>query len=260
MRSSTTRRPRNINKARRAGVTTERIDLTSPAVREAALAEFFDMHAATGRREDFLVRDREYELNQWRSLGEAGLASLWFASAEGRRRSGAPAAPLRPVRRARSRQAPPTTPTCARTGPITCCTGRSCVGPRRPGSRATTWAAWTRTRSPGCPRTSSHPLWNLYQFKRRLGAVGEVRDSGPRVRPECAPGCALATGPALPMSGTPGPRRPAPGSQRPPSPRHDAWQPRRTLQPARESGRGRRGARGRADHAGNAGPLRLVGG
>ena len=82
------------------GVSTERIDLTSPAVREAALAEFFDMHAATGRREGFLVRDREYELNQWRGLGEAGLASLWFASAEGRRRSGAPAAPLRPERRA----------------------------------------------------------------------------------------------------------------------------------------------------------------
>ena len=28
---------------------------------------------------------------------------------------------------------------------------------------------------PGLPADRSHPLWNLYEFKRRLGAVGEVR-------------------------------------------------------------------------------------
>ena len=77
---------RNINKARRAGVTSERIDLTDGAGREAALEEFFEMHAATGRREDFLVRDRAYELEQWRLLGESAVASLWFARVGGRRR------------------------------------------------------------------------------------------------------------------------------------------------------------------------------
>jgi hypothetical protein len=28
---------------------------------------------------------------------------------------------------------------------------------------------------PGLPADASHPLWNLYEFKRRLGGVGEVR-------------------------------------------------------------------------------------
>jgi lipid II:glycine glycyltransferase (peptidoglycan interpeptide bridge formation enzyme) len=28
---------------------------------------------------------------------------------------------------------------------------------------------------PGLPKDDSHPLWNLYEFKRRLGARGEVR-------------------------------------------------------------------------------------
>ena len=164
----------NINKARRAGVTTERIDLADPGAREPALAEFFDMHAATGRREGFLVRDREYELSQWRSLGAAGLASLWFASAEGRRRSGL----------------------------LLLHSGRNVVlfaagSPDDADLRK--WRAnhllhWSILRwaagagfegydlggvdthdSPGLPADASHPLWNLYEFKRRLGARGEVR-------------------------------------------------------------------------------------
>jgi lipid II:glycine glycyltransferase (peptidoglycan interpeptide bridge formation enzyme) len=164
----------NINKARRAGVTTERIDLTSPAVREAALAEFFEMHAATGRREDFLVRDRDYELNQWRGLGVAGLASLWFASLEGRRRSG-----LLLLH-------------CGRYLVLFAAGSPDDADLRK--NRANHLLHWSIMRwavtagfegydlggvdthaFPGLPANSSHPLWNLYEFKRRLGAVGEVR-------------------------------------------------------------------------------------
>jgi peptidoglycan pentaglycine glycine transferase (the first glycine) len=163
----------NINKARRAGVTAERMDLTDPPGRETALAEFFEMHAATGRREGFLVRDREYELRQWRGLAEAGLASLWFASAEGRRRSGI----------------------------LLFHSGRNVVlfaagSPDDADLRkwranhllhwaAMRWAAGAgfagydlggvdTHEHPGLPRDSRHPLWNLYEFKRRLGAVPEV--------------------------------------------------------------------------------------
>ena len=164
----------NINKARRAGVSTEQVDLTSPDVREAALAEFFEMHAATGRREDFLVRDREYELNQWRSLGQAGLASLWFASVEGRRRSG-----LLLLH-------------CGRHVVLFAAGSPDDADLRK--NRANHLLHWSILRwaatsgfegydlggvdthaFPGLPKDDSHPLWNLYEFKRRLGAVGEVR-------------------------------------------------------------------------------------
>ena len=164
----------NINKARRAGVSTERVDLTSPAVREAALAEFFEMHAATGRREGFLVRDREYELNQWRGLGQAGLASLWFAGVEGRRRSG-----LLLLH-------------CGRYVVLFAAGSPDDADLRK--NRANHLLHWSIMRwavtagfegydlggvdthaFPGLPKDDSHPLWNLYEFKRRLGAVGEVR-------------------------------------------------------------------------------------
>jgi peptidoglycan pentaglycine glycine transferase (the first glycine) len=164
----------NINKARRAGVTTERIDLTDPNVREPALAEFFEMHAATGRREDFLVRDRDYELDQWRRLGEAGLASLWFASAEGRRRSG-----LLLLH-------------CGRYVVLFAAGSPDDADLRK--TRANHLLHWSIMRwavtagfegydlggvdtheFAGLPRDDSHPLWNLYEFKRRLGARGEVR-------------------------------------------------------------------------------------
>jgi lipid II:glycine glycyltransferase (peptidoglycan interpeptide bridge formation enzyme) len=164
----------NINKARRAGVTAERIDLTDPSVREPALAEFFEMHAATGRREDFLVRDRDYELDQWRRLGAAGLASLWFASAEGRRRSG-----LLLLH-------------CGRHVVLFAAGSPDDADLRK--TRANHLLHWSILRwavtagfegydlggvdtheFPGLPKDDSHPLWNLYEFKRRLGARGEVR-------------------------------------------------------------------------------------
>jgi peptidoglycan pentaglycine glycine transferase (the first glycine) len=160
---------RNVNKARRAGVTTERVDLADARAREAALAEFFDMHAATGRREDFLVRDRDYELRQWRLLGESGVASLWFARAEGRRCNGVLLLRCGKLLVSYAAGAPDDADLHK--------------------TRANHLLQWDVMRwaagagysgydlggvdtqaLPGLPRDESHPLWNLYQFKRGFGA------------------------------------------------------------------------------------------
>ena len=86
---------------------------------------------------------------------------------------------------------------------------------------------------PGLPEDSSHPLWNLYEFKRRLGAVGEVRigpTSTPQARSRARSGGSPDASDERPSRALP----PRPGEPATGSPRHDAWQPRRTLQPARE--------------------------
>jgi len=165
----------NIGKARRAGVTTDRADLgASSATAQADLEDFYEMHAATGRREDFLVRDRDYELRMWRDLGRAGLASLWFASLEGRRRSGMLLLH------------------CGRNVVLFAAGSPDDADLRK--NRANHLLHWSAMRwaveagfsgydlggvdthaFPGLPEDEGHPLWNLYEFKRRLGGVGEVR-------------------------------------------------------------------------------------
>jgi peptidoglycan pentaglycine glycine transferase (the first glycine) len=164
---------RNINKARRAGVTAERVDLSDPGSREAALDEFFEMHAATGRREGFLVRSRDYELDQWRRLGEADIASLWFAGV-GRRDNGVLLLH------------------CGRTLLSFAAGSRDDADLRK--SRANHLLQWEIIRwaagngfshydlggvdvqsAPGIPQDDRHPLWNLYEFKRGWGAEGVLR-------------------------------------------------------------------------------------
>ena len=161
---------RNINKARRAGVTSERIDLTGAAGREAALEEFFDMHAATGRREDFLVRDRAYELEQWRLLGESDVASLWFARAGGRRCNGvlllrcgrilvsyaAGAPDDADLRKTRANH-------LLQWDIVRWAAGAGFTGYDLGGVDTQSMK--------GVPQDESHPLWNLYQFKRGFGAT-----------------------------------------------------------------------------------------
>ncbi len=163
----------NINKARRAGVTVEHIDMAAAETREAGLTAFYDMHAATGRREGFLVRDREYELQQWRGLGEAGLASLWFAVAERRRRSGILLFH------------------CGRNVVLFAAGSPDDADLRKwRANHLLHWSImrWAASagfsgydlggvdthRHPGWPSGPEHPLWNLYEFKRRLGAVPET--------------------------------------------------------------------------------------
>jgi lipid II:glycine glycyltransferase (peptidoglycan interpeptide bridge formation enzyme) len=163
----------DINRAISLGVTTERVDLTDEAAREPALAAFYDIHAVTGKREGFIVRDRDYELEQWRQLGESGVASLWFAGLEGRD-----------------------------TGALLLHSGQLLVyfaagsrdGADMRRTRANHLLQWQIIRwaaevgftgydmggvdtqsSPGVPQDQSHPLWNLYMFKRRFGAKPLVR-------------------------------------------------------------------------------------
>lgn len=165
---------RNINKARRAGVKVENVDLTDTAVREPALAEFFEMHAATGQREGFLVRDRAYELEQWRRLGEAGTASLWFANVGGRRGNGVLLLH------------------CGRLLVSYAAGSRDDAELRK--TRANHLLQWEIVRwaagagftgydlggvdthdAPGFPTDESHALWNLFQFKAGFGARPVMR-------------------------------------------------------------------------------------
>ena len=176
----------DINKALAAGVTTEQVDIVGAAgdaggAGEAALADFYEIHAATGEREGFIVRDREYELEQWRRLGQAGIASLWFAGL-GCRDTGALL--LR----------------CGELLVYFAAGSRDGADMRRTRAnhllqwRIIRWAAESgftgydmggvdTQSSPGVPQDDSHPLWNLYLFKRRFGGKPVTRIHAY----ECAP-------------------------------------------------------------------------
>ena len=164
---------RNINKARRAGVTVERAELGGAPGGDEALGAFWDMFEATGRREGFIVRDRAYQLDQWGALGEAGLASLWFAGVSGQRLNGVVL--LHCGRRLVSHVA------------------GSPDGADLRGTRANHLLQWEILRwgaangftaydlggvdtrdAPGLPADRAHPLWNLYEFKCGFGARGVV--------------------------------------------------------------------------------------
>ncbi len=178
----------DITRALSLGVTTERIDLAGGGAREAALAEFYEIHAATGRREGFIVRDRAYEMEQWLRLGEAGVASLWFAGLGGRD-----------------------------TGALLLHSGRLLVyfaagsrdGADLRRTRANHLLQWHVIRwaaeagfsgydmggvdtqsAPGVPQDESHPLWNLYLFKRRFGGRPTTRIHAHEYAPNPALGLA----------------------------------------------------------------------
>jgi peptidoglycan pentaglycine glycine transferase (the first glycine) len=157
----------DVNRALSLGVQTERIDMADAAARDGALADFYEMHAATGRREGFIVRDRDYELEQWRRLGEAGVASLWFAGL-GSRDTGALLLH------------------CGELLVYFAAGSRDGADMRR--TRANHLLQWQIIRwaagagfsgydmggvdtqsAPGVPQDETHPLWNLYLFKRRFG-------------------------------------------------------------------------------------------
>jgi lipid II:glycine glycyltransferase (peptidoglycan interpeptide bridge formation enzyme) len=162
-----------INRAIGLGVSVERIEMADVATREQAFAEFYEIHAATGKREGFIVRSRDYELEQWRRLGEVGAASLWFAGLGGRD-----------------------------TGALLLHSGKLLVyfaagsreGADMRRTRANHLLQWRIIRwaaqngftgydmggvdtqsAPGVPQDESHPLWNLYLFKRRFGGRPVVR-------------------------------------------------------------------------------------
>ena len=165
---------RNLNKARRSGVAVERVDAADVGGLAAALEEFYALHEATGRREGFLLRDRDYELRQWRLLCLAGSAGLWFACTDGRRTVGvlvlhngrtltsyaAGSADDADVRRTRANH-------LLQWEIIRWAAGHGFSGYDLGG--VDTQGA------PGFPRDDTHPLWNLYQFKAGFGAKDEMR-------------------------------------------------------------------------------------
>jgi lipid II:glycine glycyltransferase (peptidoglycan interpeptide bridge formation enzyme) len=162
-----------INRARRDGASAERVDLASgnPDEREGALAEMHDLLVATARREGIDLRDRDYQLAQWRALGEAGVASLWFAVVDGRRWAGSVL--LRCGRTLMQFQAGSADGADMRRVPANHLLqweilrwaasngfgGYDLGGVDAPGAR-------------GLPIDERHPLWNLAVFKRGFGAEG----------------------------------------------------------------------------------------
>jgi lipid II:glycine glycyltransferase (peptidoglycan interpeptide bridge formation enzyme) len=178
----------DINRAMELGVSVERIDMGDAAVREAALADFYEIHAATGKREGFIVRSRDYELEGWRRLGASGVASLWFAGQGGRD-----------------------------TGALLLQSGRLLVyfaagsreGADMRRTRANHLLQWQIIRwaadngftgydmggvdthsAPGVPQDESHPLWNLFLFKRRFGGRPVVRIGAHEYAPNPVSGAA----------------------------------------------------------------------
>jgi lipid II:glycine glycyltransferase (peptidoglycan interpeptide bridge formation enzyme) len=162
-----------INRARREGASADRLDLAygNPDEREPALAEMHDLLVATARREGIVLRDREYQLAQWRALGEAGVASLWFAVVDGRRWAGSVL--LRCGQTLLQYQAGSADDADMRRVPANHLlqweilrwaaangfAGYDLGGVDAPGAR-------------GLPHDERHPLWNLAVFKRGFGAEG----------------------------------------------------------------------------------------
>jgi peptidoglycan pentaglycine glycine transferase (the first glycine) len=182
----------DIRRAVKLGATTERVDLTDPAVREPALDEFFEMHAATGKREGFIVRDRDYELRQWRSLGESGVASLWFAGL-GRRDTGAlllHSGRLLVYFAAGSRD----DADLRRTRANHLLQWRVIRWAAESGFSGYDMGGVDSQAAPGVPADESHPLWNLYLFKRRFGGQPVVRVRAHEYAPHALFGAAWRLG------------------------------------------------------------------
>ncbi len=162
-----------INRARRSGAVAERIDLAGAAdeERERALGEMHGLLVATARREGISLRDRDYQLAQWRALGEAGIASLWFGRVGERRWTGSVL--LRCGSILHQYQAGSADNADLRAVPANHLvqweilrwavtagfTGYDLGGVDAPAAR-------------GLPRDERHPLWNLYLFKRGFGSQG----------------------------------------------------------------------------------------
>lgn len=160
-----------VNRARRAGVRVEPIDLADVHAREPALDEFYAMLAATGRRQGFLVRDRAYQLEQWRALGSAGHAYLWFAVLDDRRRCGTLC--LRCGQTLLSYHAASADDAdLGRTSANHLLQWEIIRWAGAAGFAAYDMGGVDAPRARGLPRDPSHPLWNLSVFKRGFGAEG----------------------------------------------------------------------------------------
>lgn len=160
-----------VNRARRAGATTESVDLVAadPSGRDRALEQMWALLSATARREGLHLRDRDYQLVQWRRVGEAGLATIHFAVVEGRRWAGSVL--LHCGQTVHQFQAGWADEADLRRVPANHLLQWDVIR----------WAAGAGFRhydlggvdapdARGLPRDQSHPLWNLWVFKRGFGA------------------------------------------------------------------------------------------
>ena len=183
---------RNVNKARRAGVLVERVDLSDPGSREAALEEFHAFFADTARGEGFVLRDRAYLLRQWRALGEARLASLWFSRLGERRLNGVIV--LHSGEQLVSYQAgAPDGADLRRTRANHLLQWEIMRWGAARGYRLYDLGGVDTQDAPGLPADRTHPLWNLYEFKQGFGARGVVRVRAHEYAPRPALGLAWRT-------------------------------------------------------------------
>lgn len=161
-----------VNKARREGAVAERVDLAGNACqRDQALEEMHDLLAATARREGIVLRDRAYQLAQWRALGEAGIARLWSGRVGDRRWTGSVL--LECGKTLVQYQAGSADDADLRAVPANHLLQweimRWAAGA---GFSAYDLGGVDTARAPGLPADERHPLWNLYVFKRGFGARG----------------------------------------------------------------------------------------
>lgn len=163
-----------INRARRAGVTVERIEAdgaraSSPSDLDRALERMWTLLEATARREGIVLRAREYQIAQWRALLGAGHAWVWFAGSDGRRDVGAVV--LRCGDRLHLYQAGSADEArLAETNANHLLQWSILRWAAEAGFRAYDLGGVDTPRAPGIPEGPEHPLWNLYLFKRGFGA------------------------------------------------------------------------------------------
>jgi len=162
-----------INRARREGAAAERIDLANaqPADQDRALGEMHDLLVATARREGIVLRGRDYQLAQWRALGEAGIAWLWFGRVGDRRRTGSLL--LRCGGTLHQYQAGSADDADLRAVPANHLLQWEIVRwAAAAGFKHYDLGGVDARNARGLPRDDRHPLWNLYLFKRGFGAEG----------------------------------------------------------------------------------------
>jgi peptidoglycan pentaglycine glycine transferase (the first glycine) len=162
---------RYINRARRLGASAERLDPATLDRGDDDLREMYALLAATALREGMILRDREYQIAQWRALAEAGLASVWFSRVEGRRWTGSVL--LQCGHGLFQFQAGSADHADVRTIPANHLLQWEIIRWAASNGFATYDLGGVDTaRAPGLPRDGRHPLWNLYFFKRGFGAQG----------------------------------------------------------------------------------------
>jgi lipid II:glycine glycyltransferase (peptidoglycan interpeptide bridge formation enzyme) len=161
---------RNINRARKKGVVTHRVDATSsPSERDAAVETFDTILEATARRHGLSLRGREYRLRASRALLDAGVATLWFARADGRdvavtsvHHCGARLVSFQAGEPDTEKRNRLPANHLLQWDIIRWATGA--------GFREYDLGGVDTADAPGIPRDEGHPLWGLYQFKLQWGA------------------------------------------------------------------------------------------